>query len=112
MTERLARLGCSTREGRTSVGRPGTGTATGDAVANLAGVPPHTVYGTLRRLESRGAVVRMAGSLTRWSTLPTDTLPTDTLPEKLHQGFGGRAVRARSAPVTPQAGTGAEPRSA
>ena len=74
--EQLTELGFSHYEARAYVGLLGAEAMTGYGLANRTGIPQPKVYETLRRLEGKGAVVRVGDDPARFVAVPADQLLT------------------------------------
>jgi sugar-specific transcriptional regulator TrmB len=72
--EQLAELGFSQYEARAYVGLLGAEAMTGYALANRTGIPQPKVYETLRRLETKEAVVRVGDDPARFVAVPAEQL--------------------------------------
>ncbi|MFJ9411191.1 TrmB family transcriptional regulator [Streptomyces sp. NPDC101393] len=71
---RLVELGFSQYDARAYVGLLGKEPLTGYALSNVTGIPQPKVYETLRRLTSRGAVVKVGDSPARFAAVAADQL--------------------------------------
>jgi sugar-specific transcriptional regulator TrmB len=81
----LARLGFSPYEAKTYIGLVKEGPQTGYALSKATGVPQPKVYETLRRLEARGAALKLAGEPVRYVAVA---------PEQLLEAIGAEHARA------------------
>jgi sugar-specific transcriptional regulator TrmB len=66
LVELLGRLGFSPYDAKAYIGLVESAPLTGYALAKLTGVPQPKVYETLRRLEARGAALKLAGEPARY----------------------------------------------